>query len=109
MPESVEIESVTEIIHRAKHKLLHEIPEAEWPSIWDTLNDWRWDIRLGKEPADWDTMKEYAPPKRFLCFRKKDVDIRTKDNIIRPINQANLPTADSARERCSHNLGLKST
>ena len=67
---------------------LRDVPEKEWPAVYDTLNHWEWDSRLGDKPAGWDNMPRYTL-KKFLwsTICRENKRARTRSRIIEPILQ----------------------
>jgi len=79
-------ESIQQIVDRATIEL-NKVPENEWMSIYDNLNDWTWDDRLGEKPDDWDTMRhvKYRKILWHTSFYFVNHKARTLCNIICPI------------------------
>lgn len=78
-------ESIKETIARAI-KALRCVPEKEWPAVYNALNQWEWDSRLGDKPVGWDDMPLYAN-KKFLWFTicRENKRAHTRSRIISPI------------------------
>ncbi len=104
----METEPISEITERAL-KSLREIPEQEWPEVYDLLNSWNWSSKLGIAPTDWNTMPSWSNRKFLgLTIYQEDRRTRTKNKIITPIMRCiELKIGRKAilRHHHVHNLG----
>ncbi len=64
---------------KAKYNL-SQFSELELCSIYNNLNFWNWDSRLGKKPKRWDKMYNFK-----YKFYQKIIPIKTKSCFISPI------------------------
>ena len=101
-------ETISQIVRRAKQKLF-QIPESEWPSIYDTLNGWGWDGRLGYKPSDWEEMEDFKT-KKFLWIQTYSPDrkARTRHSVVAPIVESIRNVVGEKalmRYHHTHNLG----